>query len=884
MDLITTHENADFDALSSVVAASKLYAGARLLLPGSQEKAVRKFLALIKDTIRVEDEKTCRMDDVTRLIIVDNRHRSRIGLAARLLDKKGMRVHIYDHHPRTRHDIKADKDVFEEVGATVSILIKILERRKKLDLTPMEATLMLLGIYEETGSLSYASTTKLDVDMVSRLLGMGASLNAVSSYLNRELEEAELSVLIDLLESVEIRNINGVAVAFTTADSRHFEGEMGTVVHKLQDVENFPVLFAMFKCGEKVKILGRSRVEMVDMNRLLARFGGAGHASAASARVEGLSPRHLRGEISRILNAEIRPEIYAKDIMRSPVNTVSQESTVKEVMAELERLGQKGAPVLDEDGNAVGMITSGDLKKALKRGMGHSRIKGYMGTPLITVSPETPLYELRRIMMEKGKGRIPVVKDGRMDGMVTRTDVLRKVHSAFFPADGKAGGAVNLSATIKKGLPERLVRTIKEIGAEGDRAGMNVFLVGGFVRDLILGTRNYDLDLVVEGDAISFGRELRHNRGGTLVEHRKFGTATLVKDWPRWLGPSLHPDNKFKIDIATARKEVYERPAALPKVAFASLKEDLYRRDFTVNAMAVNINGPTFGAFVDFFGGRMDLEKGVIRVLHDRSFMDDPTRIFRAVRFEQRFGFVMEKHTEYLIKHAVRQEMFHRTENQRIREELILMLKEDLPEKAILRMSELHELRFIHPALKGKPPIKRIFPELRRCVEWYRSEAAGKRRLDVWLINLMALLEPLTSAQTEDVLKRFVFTRSESMRLMSCKEKVGACLERLSSRKKMTPGDVYALLEPLSHEAVVCLMAKAPGMTARRRLEDFLKLYNGTRLRIKGGDIEKAGIKPGPRYSEILSQVLRRKLDGGLKTKRDEIRYMKELIAGRGDA
>ncbi len=209
MDLIVTHENADFDALSSLVAAGKLYPKARLLLPGSQEKAVRNFLSLIKDVVRIEDEKTCRMDDVRRLVIVDNRHKSRIGSAASLLQKKNVTVHIYDHHPRTPFDIKADKDVFKEVGATVSILIEMLRKKGPLTLTPLEATLMLLGIYEETGSLSYSATTRLDVDMVSTLLEQGANLNAVSMYLNRELSGNELSALIELLESIEVMDVNG---------------------------------------------------------------------------------------------------------------------------------------------------------------------------------------------------------------------------------------------------------------------------------------------------------------------------------------------------------------------------------------------------------------------------------------------------------------------------------------------------------------------------------------------------------------------------------------------------------------------------------------------------------------------------------------------------
>ncbi len=882
MDLITTHKNADFDALGSLVAASKLYPKARLLLPGSQEKAVRNFLSLIKDEIKIEDEKTCRMDDVTRLIIVDNRHRSRIGDAANLLTKRGLKVHIYDHHPRTRFDIKADKDVFKEVGATVSIILEILSKRGKLPLTPLEATLMLLGIYEETGFLSYSATTKLDVDMVSLLLEQGASLNAVSSYLNRELSESELSALINLLESIKVINVNGIDIAFSHIDASRLDGEMGTVVHKLQDVENFPVLFAMFEAKGKVKILARSRLELIDVNKLLGHFNGAGHSSAASAKIQGESPEHIKSEILRLLEEIVRPEVYAKDIMSFPVRTVSQEEKVSEVLEKLERLGYKGVPVLNEAAEPVGMVTMGDLKKAMRHDMGHSRVKGYMSTPLITVTPEAPLYSMKRILLEKGKGRIPVISGGKLVGIVTRTDVLKKVHSSFFSGGpGKLVKLSNVSAKMNEVLPKKLIELIRSIGAEGDALEVNVFLVGGFVRDLMLGEKNYDLDIVVEGDAMRFGKILADKMKASLVVHRKFGTATLVKEWPRWLGPSLHPDNKFKIDVASARKEAYEAPAALPRVKFSSLKEDLYRRDFTINAMAVSVNKKNFGLFIDFFGGTKDLEKKTIRILHDNSFIDDPTRIFRAVRFEQRFGFGIEKHTEYLIKHAVKQEMFRRTENQRIRDELILILKEKNPENAVFRMRELHELRFIHPDLSLKRSIKSTFAELRKCIRWYESAAVGKRHLDVWLMNFMVILEKLTAEQVEEVLEKFVFTRNASMRLLSCKKWAEKAIRKLSSRKKILPSGVYDLLEPLSHEVTLYVMTKARSVVARRRIKKFFTDYNGVKLRIRGHDIKKEGIVPGPGYKEILRQVLYGKLDGKLLTKKDEIRYMRELIAKR---
>lgn len=879
MDLIVTHDNADFDALSSLVAASKLYPESRLLLPGSQERSVRNFLSLIKDKIRIESEKTCRFDDVKRLIIVDNHHASRIGKAAELLKRKEVRVVIYDHHVRSSSDIKADVDIREEVGSTVTIILKELQKNGKLrSLTPLEATLMLIGIYQETGSLSYSQTTKDDVDMVAELLEIGGKLGAVNAYLNRELSSSELTVFIEMLETVEVDNIAGTKVAFFYCRDTDFHGEASSVVHKLRDVENFPVIFGLFENRKRTKIIARSRAGSVEVNKILRMFKGGGHRTAASARAYGVSAADVKKQLKAKLREVIPPVFRAGEVMSAQVKTLSENEKVVEAIKKLDEWGHKGAPVKDVSGKVKAVITKGDLKKALKRSMGHSRIKGYMSSPPVTVEPSTPLDVLETIIVQEGKGRLPVIENGRLVGIVTRTDVLKNIHRALFPEQIPHVSREQMISKMKNILPRQLNDLIVKIGALADKEGRNAFLVGGFVRDLLVAEKNYDLDIVVDKDAIAFATQLANILDGALVPHAKFGTATVVKPWPQWLGEPFRSDDKFKIDVATARREEYAEPGSLPKVSFSDIKNDLYRRDFTINAMALCINKERFGDFVDFFGGLEDLEKGLIRVLHDKSFLDDPTRIFRAVRFEKRFGFKVEHHTEYLIKHALRREMFGRTENQRIRDELIRMLSEPTALESILRMKELNELRFIHPNLKLSRSFRSRFRNIGMELDWYRSSVPGKRKLDLWLINFMILISELSLPETKDVLKRFVFNKSSTTRVERCKAFSVAAIEKLSENRELKPSRIWEILIKFSHESLLYMLSEGINEQAEERIRSFLKKYSTVKLCVSGADIKNMGVVPGPVYRKTLSDVLRAKLDGMVSGRKEELFLIRDIL------
>ena len=881
MDLVVTHNNADFDAFSSLVAAKKLYPHARLLMPGSQERAVREFLALVKDKIIVEKERTCDLKSVKRLILVDTRHKSRIGIAAELLRKPSVDVHIYDHHPRTQYDIKGDKDIFQEVGATVSIIIDILRKRKKLKISPLEATIMLLGIYEETGSLTYRTTTKLDVDTVSFLLSKGANLQAVSSYLNRKLTEEELTFLTSLISSTKVVMINGVNIAIAEGTIERFIGELGTIVRKLQDVENLPVLFVLFKMGEKIRVIARSRLKEVDVNKILKIFHGGGHRSAASAKVPEGNLDTFREKLIKTLKSNIKVKIFAKDIMNHSVRVIPSDKKIMESKKMLSRFGLKGAPVMDKS-KLIGIITLGDIRKALKYRYGHASVKGYMSRAVIKIKPDTPLHVIQKIMFEKNVGRLPVLKGRKLVGIVTRTDVLRSIHRDIFKKHKpmrKKRSAFNISTKMKKVLPKQILKLLHEIGQCANSQGYRAFVVGGFVRDILLGVGNFDIDIVVEGDAMAFGKRIADMYKASPVVYKKFGTSTVLMDWPKGLSRPLWAKTKFKIDFATARKESYEKPAALPTVEFSLLKDDLKRRDFTINAMAASINKGSFGQLIDFFGGEKDLENASIRVLHDASFIDDPTRIFRAVRFEQRFGFRIDKYTQDLIKNAIRERMFNKTQNHRIRDELILMLQEKDPFRAIIRMKDLHELRFVHKKIKVQKQSKRLFAEIKDSFKWYDNSAFKKRHIDLWLLYLMALLEKLDFKDTQAVCDKFTFRRSDRIRLLSCKKTCKKVIKLISSSGKLRPSKLYSALEELSFEEILFIRAKVKSRTPLSKITDFFVRYNGVKTKIGGEDLKKLGMKPGPIYTKILTEVLHKKVDGELKTKKDELEYAKKLMS-----
>jgi len=870
-DLIVTHTNADFDAFASCVAAKKLYPDARICLPGAQEKSLREFMSLCKDIIKVETEKECHIDDIDRLIIVETRQASRIGKIQYLLKKKdGIQIHLYDHHPPSEGDIKADKDIYRNVGATVTILAGLL-KEKDIGLSPLEATIMALGIYEDTGSLTFPGTTIEDVDTVSFLLSKGADLSVVSRYINRELTEDEIKVLVELLHSTETYSIKGVRVAIAHVRDAIRGIDLGLLTHKLLEVENFNLLFVLGEEKDKIQLIARSSLPYVDVGRISKAFGGGGHPTAGSAVIKGVQLQDVKERLIKTLESSIKPKVYARDIMTYPVKTVTSNQSAEEVKRIIMRLNISGMPVCDK-GKLVGIVTGHDLDKAIYHGFGHSRVKGYMSINVVSVSLNTPLYEMQRIMFENNIGRLPVIKKGKLVGIITRTDVFRAVHYDLIKDTWTRPDGIlrteDVDEKMKNVLSKRVMEIFKLTGSLSGRMGYKVYAVGGLVRDILMGLENMDVDIVVEGDGIQLGKRLAQRLGGKITIHRRFGTATIILE------------DGFRIDLATARSEYYEYPAALPTVEFASIKHDLYRRDFTINSMAIILNKKKFGQLVDFFGGERDLQAKKIKVLHTLSFVDDPTRIFRAVRLGERYDFTINGETERLIKTAVDMEMFDKVQKERVRDEIILLLSEKYPLKGIRKMAELHELRFLHPKIKWNERLNRLLKSVEDSI--YRLETntlADGFSIEKWLIYLMALMDSLTFKGSKEVTARFIFKKEDEKRILSFKRSSHGVLKKLGARQTLKPSSIYKCLKGLSNEEIILIFAKLKSEKARGYVKDYLMKYKAVQLDITGNDLkDRLGLKPGPHFKRLLDKTLYAKLDGKIKTEEEELEFVRSVL------
>lgn len=445
---------------------------------------------------------------------------------------------------------------------------------------------------------------------------------------------------------------------------------------------------------------------------------------------------------------------------------------------------------------------------------------------------------------------------------------------------------LNLSSKIDLFLPRAFKGLLKKIINYSKIYNTPLYAVGGFTRDLILGVKNLDLDLVVEGDGIEFAGNLAKKLNGVLVRHQKFGTATIYMPWPRGMQKEIKryaryfhggkTPSLFKIDIASARTEIYSKPAMLPEVKFGPIRNDLHRRDFTINAMAISLSMENYGKLFDFYGGRDDIKNKIIRALHKNSFIDDPTRILRAIRFEKRFGFKIEPFTEHLIRDAVKKRMLQKTGKHRIRDEFFLMLEEFNPGIAIKRLNGLCRLSFLNKKIKFSKNKVALFLSIKNAVAIYKK-LPGAKNLDERLIYLMALLKNLGASETKLFCDNFGLKRSDKIRILSAKLSAEK-FKLLKSKKELKPSLVYDILKPVSLEVILFLMAETKSAAAKRRILNFLKELNNTKIAIKGSDLKSLGITPGPRFKLILKKVLSEKLNGNIKNKKDEIEFVRRNL------
>jgi tRNA nucleotidyltransferase (CCA-adding enzyme) len=875
MDVITTHVNADFDCLGAMVAAKKLYPDALMVFSGSQEKSMRDFF--IKSTSYVLDFTRLKDIDislVTRLILVDCQHSSRIGKFADILKKPGLEVHIYDHHPESSGDIVFSGGVIRESGSSTTILTLIL-RDRGITVNATEATLMMLGIYEDTGSLIFPSTTGDDYHAAAWLLERGANLNTVADFITQELTPEQVSLLNDLLKSLKTTSLNGVELSIAHTSVDHYIGDIAVLAHMMRDMENLQALFLVVGMGNRVYIVARSRIPEVNVGDILHEFGGGGHATAASATVRDLTVIQILRSLEDILRVKVNPKRLAVNIMTSPVITMPATTTISEARELLTRYNVNAMPVM-ADGRMLGIISRRIVEQALYHDLGDVPVTDYMHTEFMSAAPDTPLADIQEYFVGHNRRFVPILDGGELVGAVTRTDLLRFMYTGEALYD-LARDAIPVrrkeaERLINKQHAPRIARILKDLGNTGEELTLPVYAVGGFVRDLLLGLENCDIDVTVEGDGILFAETFAGKFGCRFKSHQKFGTAVIV-----------FPDG-FKIDVASTRLEYYASPGALPTVERSSLKVDLYRRDFTINTLAIRLNTSEFGLLIDFYGGQRDIQERVIKVLHNLSFVEDPTRVFRAIRFEQRLGFHIAKHTENLIKNAVKMNFLDKLGGKRLLTELVHILRERDPLRAVERLAELGLLRFIHPDLHMTAAIRKLLDEVQQIVSWF-DLLFLELKYEKWAVYLLALCDQLSGSKFRDTCTRLSIGEHYREKLCEMRELGLAALQtmrkRVARRGVAQRSEIYSWLRDLPVEVLLYMMAKTGSDEVKKFISLYVTQLQNVHSRIDGEDLKRMGVPEGPRYRELLDAVLSARLNNLVQSREDELRLAAELAKKR---
>lgn len=886
LELALCHSNMDFDCLSAQFALTRLYNGCRMVLSAQLTGNVRSFVALHRDKLPIQDIRYVDMSKIERVFLVDCQSLDRLDELTRNLLEKGIRPHlpglvVFDHH---NHRSSANNDLpayiasgsqIEAVGACTTLVVERL-MKEGVKLSPFEATVIAIGIYEDTGALTFSGATARDAAAVAYLLEQGADVGMIRDCMKVRFESEQQELFEALLKTALRLEVDGHRYVIASLKIPEYLDGLAAMTRQLLELESCEAAFAAVQMRDRVHLVGRSDSLSVNVQEIMREFGGDGHRGAGSAVLKGANPEHIKARLVDILKAHSKPLPNAEALMRSPVRTIKSDTTMDEAGRLMLRYNIDGLVVMEGDA-LVGIVSRRDIDQSRHHKLSHAKVSGFMSHPVISVDKHATLDEMQKLMVSQDIGRLPVVDEkGRLAGLVNRQDILdalsadsgrthiyEKFNQSAWGTVHRNRQEVSLAQHLTK-LPAILHEAIEAVGRTADQLGLRVYTVGGFVRDLLLHLPNFDLDFVVEGPAISLADRLieQDKRFSLVASHERFGTATL------------RFGDEMLVDLSTARTEFYEYPAALPQVEPSNLSQDLLRRDFTINALAVSINEQSFGRLVDLFGGLSDLEAKVIRILHPFSFIEDPTRIVRAARFAGRLGFHLDTKTKEQARRAVGMGIFDDLGGVRIKEELKLILEGPERIKTLALLNELGGLGYLDKLLHFSTSVKASMRRAERLLDRIADLETG----EAWVVYLGVLLSELPPDRSEAVLTRLQLTNKQKETVLD-----GLDLHRHMpvEMRHLKRSELFHLMKerPLGALAIAAAVAQI-GTDLRRCLKLYIDELAQVKLEIGGKDLLALGFASGPRLGVALSEILDAKIDRKAVGREAELKLAAEILAG----
>lgn len=875
MHLILTHEQADFDALASQLGASILYPEAYALLPRQINRNGRQFLNRFGHELGFSTIKDLPNQTIANVTLVDTQS---------LVTLKGLtnltKVRVIDHHPRKKQSHPDWEMELDNCGACTTLLVEKIQQAG-LPVTPIQATLMLLGIYEDTGSMVYTNTSSRDALAVAFLLEQNADLNIVSHYLNPPLSNVQQQLFDRLLSSLDSYEIEGLEVLIGGAEAFDLNDEISSVAHKLREFLDPDGLVLVVSTRQGVRLVARSTNDRLDVALLAKHFNGGGHKRASSALIrpdDRPTPDNTRVLLRQVMESAIE---YLPSVITSE-RTVRQIMSLRPLLLEpgmsvtdaaqlMNRYGFEGYPVVEND-QLLGLLNRRNVDRAIAHNIDKT-VGDLMEAGSVAVFPDDSITRLKELMSTSGWGQIPVLdpESKTIIGIVTRTDLIGTLSKDISPIP-----RAELIDALQNALPEDRKQLLEVVAEEAKSQNLPAYIVGGFVRDLILKRPCQDFDIVIEGDAIAFARHLAARFGGRVVKHDRFGTAKWILSEER---EEIANNLKLPVvdqalslpehlDLISARTEFYDHPAALPIVERSSIKMDLHRRDFTINTLALRLDGEHFGQIFDFWGGYNDLQAGLIRVLHALSFVDDATRMLRAVRFAERFDFRIEDRTLSLLHASL--PLLDQLSGARIEHEFDLIFLEQKAAQIMRTLKEFGILRSIHPQLGWED------------VNHQRFEVFRRKTIDLTL-SLKEIQQSLWSLWLETLDDQVLTSVSERLRLTGKQldlirqtQKLRAVLPDLIELKPSLISEKLSVLNDIAIRTVL-LTEEQDQLT--KPLTDYLEVYKHVRVHTTGEELSKRGLHPSPLFDQILTKLKTAWLDGEIDTFEAEIELLERILA-----
>lgn len=831
MKLVVTHEQPDFDALASLALARLAHPGSVAVVTGSLSPRLRDAIRLYRDELNLLDATDVDTSQVSELIVVDTNDPERIRPFDQLIGK--VPITLYDHHTSTDSSMPASQGLQEPVGATATILTRHL-RASNTPIPASIATLALLGIHEDTGNFTYSATTAADHDAAGLLHRSGANLEFVVEYASDPLGEEQRQLLQQLLQdsNVILDGERRIVTASLRLDA--YVAGTSALVSQLLALHGADAAVVATGFDGDTEVFARVARGYDAAQAFQEAFGTGGHPGAAFARVE-LEPRPALEKALESLYLHRSELLTASDLMSTPVTTIPVNSTVDQATQILRRHGHNGAPVVDEDGQLQGVVSRRDLDHALKFDMHDASVTGFMNRTVITASPADTLVQLESNLIQHAIGRLPVLgADGTILGIVTRSDLLAARHAS--PRQDLAERVMDRMPTMARKLIDTAIGLLP--------GHARLYLVGGIVRDALLGRSLSDLDVAVDGvPATMLAQALQKKFGGEIITHEAFGTTTL------------RTEKGMLVDIAGTRLETYAHPGALPEVSPGPISRDLQRRDYTINAIAVQVS-PQPPRLLDPLGGIDDLERRQLRLLHPLSFLEDPTRVLRGARLAARLGFQFDRDSLDRARQVMTPEVLDRMAPARLRNELELALDEPRLEPVFAQLEHTGALEAMF-GLEHAPELLEAL-DAQKLGGSVRSEAA-----------LFALLLETSAGRAEAHMRRFSWPASYRQSLER--------LRHVREEAELLTEEILGRMSAAERELVRCFSER------HRELTDAFRALP-QRRRLRGSDVLELGVPAGPAVGRILAQVARARQTGKVQSFEQELELARTLTEQAGSA